>query len=77
MHLFFFLLLANFYKPVDKPVTPVSISILYFSAIDKDLQHELRRAILATYNCNVSVWKEIQTLPANAYYKPRNRYKAL
>ena len=65
-------LLVSFSVPT-KP--PLKIAVLYFSAMDKNLQTALIQNISATYPSTVTVIKGIATLQAAAYYKPRNRYR--
>lgn len=50
--------------------------MLYYTPIDKNLKAELVKNIGATFNCSVTEIKGIAALPAAAYYKPRNRYRA-
>jgi archaemetzincin len=69
-----FLSLLTIYSPLKKP--PLKIAVLYFSTIDKNLQTALVQNISATYPCAVTVINGIANLPAAAYYKPRNRYRA-
>ena len=73
--LFFFLSL--FVSATPKPaVAPLKIAIVYHAPIDKNLKAELVKNITATYNCTVNEIEGIAALPAAAYYKPRNRYRA-
>lgn len=58
-----------------KPKPALKIAVLYFSAVDKNLQAELLQNITATYNCTVTEIKGISLLPVAAFYKPRNRYR--
>lgn len=69
-----FLSLLTIYSPLKKP--PLKIAVLYFSTIDKNLQTALVQNISATYPSYVTVIKGIASLPAAAFYKPRNRYRA-
>jgi len=71
-----FLLLSLFATGAPKAKTTLKISVLYFSAIDENLRKELLKNISATYSCTVTEIKGIVVLPAEAYYKPRNRYRA-
>jgi archaemetzincin len=72
IYLFLSLLFTS--PPKAKPA--LKIAVLYFSSIDKNLKAELIKNITATYNCTVTELKGIATFPADAYYKPRNRYRA-
>lgn len=72
--LFFFLSL--FATGTQRAKPPLKIAVLYFSSIDENLRKELLKNISATYNCTVTEIKGIAVLPAAAYYKPRNRYRA-
>ena len=71
--LLFLSLLLSFSVPT-KP--PLKIAVLYFSAMDENLKAALMQQISATYPCTVTEIKGIANLPAAAYYKPRNRYRA-
>lgn len=73
-NLFFFISL--FVSAGTKPAPPLKIAILYYAPIDKHLKAELLKNITATYNCNVTEIIGIAAMPAAAYYKPRNRYRA-
>ena len=44
--------------------------------MDENLKAALMQQISATYPCTVTEIKAIATLPAAAYYKSRNRYRA-
>ncbi len=70
------LFFSLFVAITPKPKLPLKIAVLYFSSIDKNLKEELLKNIAATYNCMVTEIKDIAALPADAYYKPRNRYRA-
>ncbi len=59
-----------------KPTPPLKIAVCYFSAIDTKLKAALLQNIATTYHCTVTEIKGIAVLPAAAYYKPRNRYRA-
>ena len=73
--LFFFISL--FVSAKAKPaVPPLKIAILYYTPVAPQLKTELIQNIKATYNCKVTEIKGIATMPAAAYYKPRNRYRA-
>ena len=75
MHtIFLFLSLLVSYSAPPKP--PLKIAVLYFSSIDKNLQTALVQNISATYRCTVTEIKGVASMPAAAYYKPRNRYRA-
>ena len=69
----FLSLLLSFPVPT-KP--PLKIAVLYFFTMDDNLKAVLMQQISATYPCTVTEIKGIATLPAAAYYKPRNRYRA-
>lgn len=71
-----FLFLSLFVALIPTAKKPLKISVLYFSAIDENLRKELLKNISATYNCTITEIKGIAVLPAAAYYKPRNRYRA-
>jgi predicted Zn-dependent protease len=71
-----YLFLSLFVSTETKPAAPLKIAILYYAPIDKNLKAELIKNISATYNCTVTEIKGIAALPAAAYYKPRNRYRA-
>ena len=71
-----FLFLSMFAAGTPKSKSPLKISVLYFSAIDANLRKELLKNISATYNCTITEIRRIPVLPAAAYYKPRNRYRA-
>lgn len=76
MHILFFCL-SYFVSSETKPAeVPLKMAILYYANIDKNLKAELVKNITATYNCTVTEIKGIAALPAAAYYKPRNRYRA-
>ena len=60
----------------SKANAPLKIGILYYTTIDKNLKKELEQNILATYKCTVTEIKGIAKMPDEAYYKPRNRYRA-
>ena len=75
MPFFYFLLsFLNITKP--NPAPPLKIAILNYTPIDQKLKTELIQNITATYNCTVTEIKGIAAMPAAAYYKPRNRYRA-
>ena len=70
-------LLSLFVSSEIKPAAaPLKIAILYYTSVDPKLKTELFQNITATYNCKVTEIKGIATMPAAAYYKPRNRYRA-
>ncbi len=71
---FFYLLLSLITASGTKP--PLKIAIVCYTAIDEHLQEELIRNITTTYNCTITQIKGIAQMPAIAYYKPRNRYRA-
>ena len=75
MHTIFLILslLVSYSAP---PRPPLKIAVLYFSSIDKYLQTALVQNISATYRCTVTEIKGVASMPAAAYYKPRNRYRA-
>lgn len=73
----YFLFLSLFFATEKKPgVPPLKIGVLYYTALDANLKAELVQNILSTYNCQVREIKGIAAMPAAAYYKPRNRYRA-
>ena len=70
-------LLSLFVSSEIKPAAaPLKIAILYYTPVAPQLKTELIQNITATYNCKVTEIKGIATMPAAAYYKPRNRYRA-
>ena len=74
---FFYFLLSLLSITDAKPAAPpLKIAILYYLPIDQKLKTELIQNITATYNCTVTEIKGIAAMPATAYYKPRNRYRA-
>ena len=54
----------------------IKIGVYYYSTIDKNLRKALLQRIEATYKCTITEMSGINILPAIAYYKPRNRYRA-
>ena len=77
MHILY--LLLSFFATNNAGVStndPLKIGIIYYSAVDKNLKAELLQNIKQTYFCNVSEVPALHTLPAAAYYKARNRYRA-
>lgn len=73
---FIYIFLSLFIIDGIKTATPLKVAVLYYVAIDENLKAELVKNITATYNCTVTEIKGIAALPAAAYYKPRNRYRA-
>src|SRR5688572_8458546 len=71
-----YLFLSLFLINESKPKPPLKIAVLYYATIDPCLKTELVKNITATYNCNVAEIKETASMPKEAYYKPRNRYRA-
>ncbi len=71
-----FIFLGLFITERDKPKPPLKIAVLYFATINAKLRAELLQNITATYHCTVTEIKGIAPMPATAYYKPRNRYRA-
>ena len=69
-----FLLFFSFAEAKPKP--PLKIAIIYYAPLNTNLKHELIQNITSTYNCTVTEIKGIAAMPATAYYKPRNRYRA-
>ncbi|MBL0330786.1 MAG: Zn-dependent protease [Bacteroidetes bacterium] len=53
----------------------IKVAILPFSGVDPTYSKLLKSEIELFYSCEVTVLKE-HTLPAFAFYQPRNRYKA-
>ena len=76
MHIVYLLLTSIIAGCTSKANAPLKIGILYYTAIDKNLKKELEQNILATYKCTVTEIKGIAKMPDEAYYKPRNRYRA-
>jgi archaemetzincin len=60
----------------NHPKPPLRVAIVYYTPIHKSLEEELVKTIRATYRCTIKILPGVQPLPANAYYKPRNRYRA-
>jgi archaemetzincin len=73
MHLIY--LLISFFLHND-PKGELSIGVVYFNAVDPSLKSALITQAKSTYNCTISEVQQMHNLPANAYYKPRNRYRA-
>ena len=76
MHIVYLLLTSIIAGCTQKANAPLKIGILYYTTIDKNLKKELEQNILATYKCTVTEIKGIAKMPVEAYYKPRNRYRA-
>ena len=72
--IFLFLSLLLSFSVPTKP--PLKIAVLYFSSMDENLKAVLMQQISATYRRTVTEIKGIASMPAAAYYKPRNRYRA-
>lgn len=71
---FFFLLLIGL--PCFAQKATQKIGVVYYNQVDPDLKRQLLSNIKATYNCTVVEILGSRALPAAAYYKPRNRYRA-
>jgi len=67
---------------MTRMMSPVSsegslkIGVIYFSPIDVKLKKDLLYNIGITYRCNVDEIEGLRTLPTEAYFKARNRYRA-
>ena len=70
------LLFATCLISFTNPKPPLKIAILYYSFINKNLREELVQNISLTYRCTITEIPASTPLPAAAYYKPRNRYRA-
>ena len=71
---FFFLLLIGLFGFAQKATQ--KIGVVYYNQVDADLKKQLLSNIKATYNCTVVEILGSRALPAAAYYKARNRYRA-
>jgi archaemetzincin len=63
----------NFKKEKDQQ--RIKIALFPFKGVDPSYSSILKKEIEKFYSCDVSVYPEV-SLPAFAYYEPRNRYKA-
>ena len=61
----------------DNPKPLSKIGVLYYTFIDTNLRVELLKNISSTYSCTVTEISGMATIPKGAYYKPRNRYRAV
>lgn len=59
-----------------RPEPPLEIAVVYYIPISPSLEKELVQNFRATYRCTIKILPGLLPLPASAYYKPRNRYRA-
>lgn len=62
-------------KIASQDSLPQKIGLLPFIGIDSNYSHLAAKELEAFYYCEVEILKS-EKLPSNAFYQPRNRYKA-